>query len=139
MSQENVDVVRRSWAGVSSHGELPFELWDEDLRIDNMPEFPIKGPYEGHEGLAQWRDDISEVIEDLRFDVKEIIDLDDGRVLSIQRATGRAVHTGIEMDVLWASVLTLRKGKIVHAQGYWTPEQARAAVGLSGKWDTRGQ
>jgi ketosteroid isomerase-like protein len=130
MSEENVDVVRRAWQAVSSHGDLPFDLWDEDLRIDNMPEFPIQGPYNGHEGLAQWRQDIAEVIEDLRFDVKEVIDLDEERVLSVQRAAGRAAHTGIEMDVLWASVLTLHEGKIVHAQGYWTPEQAREAVGL---------
>ena len=131
MSQENVDVVTRAWGAISSHGELPFELWDEDLRVENMPEWPIRGPYEGHEGLVHWRDDLCEVIENLHFDVREVIELDDGRVLSIQRATGCAVHTGIAMDVLWASVLTLRNGKIVHAQGYWTPEQAREAAGLS--------
>ena len=68
MSQDNVVVVRRAWESVSSHGDLPLELWDEDLRIENM----------------------------------------------------------------WASVLTLREGRIVHAQGYWTPEQAREAVGLRG-------
>jgi ketosteroid isomerase-like protein len=130
MSQENVDLVRRSWRAVSSDGELPFELYDADLRIQNMPEFPIQGPYDGHEGLAQWWEDLTEVIEDLRFEVKEVIDLDDERVLSVQRALGRATHTGIEMDVLWASVVTLREGKIVRLQGYWTPEQAREAVGL---------
>jgi ketosteroid isomerase-like protein len=130
MSQENVDLVRRSWRAVSSDGELPFELYDADLLIQNMPEFPIQGPYDGHEGLAQWWEDLTEVIEDLRFEVKEVIDLGDERVLSVQRALGRATHTGIEMDVLWASVVTLREGKIVRLQGYWTPEQAREAVGL---------
>jgi ketosteroid isomerase-like protein len=130
MSQENVDLVRRSWQAVSSDGELPFGLYDADLRIENMPEFPIQGPYDGHEGLAQWWEDLIEVIEDLRFEVKEVIDLGDERVLSVQRALGRATHTGIEMDVLWASVVTLREGKIVRLQGYWTPEQAREAVGL---------
>ena len=132
MSQENMDVVRRAWESVSSHGDLPFELWDEDLRMENMPEFPIQGPYDGHKGLARWRQDISEVIEDLRFDVEEVIDLDEERVLTVQRALGRGSHTGLEIDVLWASVLTLREGRIVHAQGYWTPEQAREAVGLRG-------
>jgi ketosteroid isomerase-like protein len=129
MSQENVDVVRRSWQPTSS-GKLPFELWDAHVRIDNMPEFPIKGPYNGHEGLARWWRDLAEVVEDLRFEVKEVIDLGEGRVLSVQRALGRASHTGIEMDVLWASVFTLREGKIVHAQGYWTPEQALEAAGV---------
>jgi hypothetical protein len=41
MSEENVDVVRWSWQTVSSDGELPFEWYDADLRIENMPEFPI--------------------------------------------------------------------------------------------------
>jgi hypothetical protein len=129
MSQENMDVVRQAWAAVSSHGELPVEVWDKDLRIDNMPEWPIKGPYEGHEGLARWRDDLSEVIEDLHFDIKEVIDLDDERVLSIQRATGRAVHTGIEMDVLSASVLTLKTERSC-TSGLLDARQAREAVGL---------
>jgi ketosteroid isomerase-like protein len=131
MSQENVDLVRRVWEVISSDGDLPFELWDANLRIENMPEFPIRGPYEGHQGLARWRDDLAEVIEDLRFEVKEVIGLDEEHVLSVQRALGRASYTGITMDHVWASVLTLRKGKIVHARGYWTPEQAREAAGLS--------
>lgn len=70
------------------------------------------------------------MIEDLRFELEEVVDLGEGRVLSVQRGLGRASHTGIEMDVLWASVFTLRGAKIVHVQGYWTPEQAREAVGL---------
>ena len=45
--------------------------------------------------------------------------------------SGRASYTEIEMNHVWASVLTLREGKIIHAQGYWTPEQAREAAGLS--------
>jgi ketosteroid isomerase-like protein len=131
MSQENTEVVRQAWQATRSDAELPFELWDPDLRIENMPEFPIQGLYAGHEGFARWWEDLTEVIEDLRFEVEEVIDLGNERVLSVQRALGRATHTGIEMDVLWASVLTLREGKIVRAQGYWTPEQAREAVGLS--------
>jgi ketosteroid isomerase-like protein len=130
MSQENVEVVRRAWHAVRPGHGLPFELWDVNLRIENMPEFPIQGPYDGHEGLARWREDLVEVIEDMRFEVKEVIDLGEERILSVQRTLGRASHTGIKMDVLWAAVLTLREGKIVHAQGYWTPEQAREAVGL---------
>ena len=130
MAPTNVEVVRRAWEAVTSHGELPLELWHQDVRIDNMPEWPIRGPYHGHEGLGQWREDLAEVIENLRFELNEIIDLGADRVLSVQRARGRAVHTGIEMDHLWASVLTLRDGKITYAQGYWTPEQAREAVGL---------
>lgn len=128
MSEENVEIVRRAIEATGD--DLPFDLWATDLRIDNMPEFPIRGTYEGHEGLARWWADLSEVIEDLRFELEEIVDLGDDRVLSVLRTSGRASHTGIQMEVLWASVFTLRGAKIVHAQGYWTPEQAREAVGL---------
>ena len=88
MSQENLEIVRRAWQAVTSDGDLPFELWDADLRIENMPEFPIRGPYDGHQGLVRWRDDLAEVIEDLRLEVNEVIDLDEEHVLSVQRALG---------------------------------------------------
>jgi hypothetical protein len=44
MSQENVEIVRRWWASVDA-GDLPFDLTDENVRIDNIssPVSPITG------------------------------------------------------------------------------------------------
>jgi hypothetical protein len=52
MSQENVEIVRR-WFAAIAEGELFLDLWDADLIVDNIPEFPVTGPYRGYEG-APW-------------------------------------------------------------------------------------
>ena len=42
MSQENVEIVRR-WFAAIAEGELASDLWDADLNVDNIPEFPVTG------------------------------------------------------------------------------------------------
>ena len=39
-------------------------------------------------------------------------------------------HTGLPAKVQWAAVMTLRGGKLAHAQGYLTKAEALEAVGL---------
>jgi ketosteroid isomerase-like protein len=129
MSQQNVHTACRSWEQVRA--EIPYELYDEDVRIDNMPEWPIQGPYHGHEGLRQWWADLSDVFEDLQFEVDEVYDLDEERVLTVVTALATATHTRIPQQHQWASLLTFKDGRIVRAQGYFTRAQALEAVGLS--------
>ena len=50
--------------------------------------------------------------------------LDEERVLTTQRWVGHFRHTGIPIDGSWASVITVRDGRIVHAVGYLTKKQA---------------
>jgi hypothetical protein len=76
MSHQNVELVRR-WAERLAGGELPLELSDPELRLDNIVQFPITGPYHGHEGLRRWWQDVAEASEEIRFEVEELIDLDD--------------------------------------------------------------
>jgi ketosteroid isomerase-like protein len=119
----------RSWEQVRA--EIPYELYDEDVRIDNMPEWPIQGPYHGHEGLRQWWADLGDVFEDLQFEVDEVYDLDEERVLTVVTAVATATHTRIPQRHQWASLLTFKDGRIVRAQGSFTRAQALEAVGLS--------
>jgi hypothetical protein len=53
-------MVRR-WFAAIAEGELASDLWDADLIVDNIPEFPVTGPYRGYEGLRRWWDDLAEV------------------------------------------------------------------------------
>jgi ketosteroid isomerase-like protein len=71
------------------------ELCDPELRLDNIPESPITGPHHGHEGLRRWWQDVEEAFDKIRFEVDELIDVDDERVLSVQRIVGRFRRTGI--------------------------------------------
>ena len=101
------------------------------MEILNPPEFPVTGPFRGHDGLRQWAAEIWEVFDDLDFEVQEIIEADDGETLvSVQRTTGRMRHTQIPVDIVWAAVWTVRSGKAVSSRGFLTRAEALEAAGL---------
>ena len=54
MSQENVEIVRRWWASFNKDGLPPFDLLRRADRDQKPEEFPITGPYHGHDGVRQW-------------------------------------------------------------------------------------
>ena len=130
MSVDNVEVVRRWFAGLESGEPLP-EMCDPEIVIRNWDESPIPGPYNGYEGLRRWWEDFAEVLEDVRLELKETIPLDDGRVVTTQHVVGRFRLTGIEVDGPLGAIVTVRDGKILSAIGYATPGEAKKAAGLA--------
>ena len=100
-------------------------------QIRNPAEFPAANEYHGHDGVRQWAAEVWEVFSEVRHELEEIIEADDGEtVVSVQRTQGLMRHTKLPWDVLWAAVWTVRDGKAVRAQGYMTKAEALEAVGL---------
>jgi ketosteroid isomerase-like protein len=130
MSQENVELVRR-WFESLGRSELPLHLATEDVEIDNIEGFPVQGPYSGHSGMQSWWDDLAEAFETFRIELVDCTPLDEERVLSENRASGRFRGTGIPLDFPWASVITLHDGKVARAVGYFSRSQALEAEGRS--------
>jgi len=132
MSRENVEFARRWWAGCNEQGLPPLELCDEQIEIRNPDEFPVVGPYLGHEGVRQWASDVFEVIDDPRTDVEAVVETGDGETFVwVLKTTGRWKHTqltGAGFD--WAAIMTVRRGKVIRAQGYLKKEKALEAAGL---------
>ncbi len=132
MPLENAEMVRRWWEGFNEDGMPPLELCDEEIEIRNPSDFPVRGPFSGHDGVRAWRDQVFEVLENARVEPDEIMDVpgDGTAVLMLLRATGTAGHTGIPVDFEWAAVWTLRKGRLLRAQGYLDRAEALKAAGL---------
>jgi len=133
MSEDNV-AVAREWFRHLAAGDPAPELCHLSIEIKNWAESPVPGPFTGHEGLhAWWRavNDPDVGLEIQMFELEEILPVDNERVVTIQRATGRGRYSGLEIDQRWGSILAVRDGKIVSATGYPTPEQALEAAGLS--------
>jgi len=130
MSSENVEVVRRWFEGLEK-GELSAEICHPEIVIRNWDESPIPGPYHGHEGLRRWWADFAEVLEDVRLELKEIVYVDDERVVTTQHVVGRFRLTGIEVDGPFGAVVTVSDGKILSAIGYASPGRAKKAAGLA--------
>jgi ketosteroid isomerase-like protein len=122
-----VEVVRRWFAELERGNPAP-ELCDPEIEIRNWDDAPITGPYFGHEGVRQWWEDVADAFDDVNFELLEIEPIDAIRCLTIQRLRGRFRRTGIEVDGAWAAITTIRGDKILSAQGYASPGQARKAV-----------
>ena len=128
MSRENVELVRRAFE-FFERGDLPFELVDPEIRIDNIPESPIPGPYYGHEGLRRWWEDIVDALPGFRLEVEEVIDVGDDRVVAVVRTFGHQLMEQMP-STRWAVVHWVRSGLIIRTAGYLRKRDALEAVGL---------
>ena len=127
MGEQNVDVVSR-WAEAIRRGDLAEELWDANLEIVNAEGWAIEATYRGHDGLRRWWSDLEEAFSDFAMEVEEITPLDEERFLTVQRFVGHFRATGIPINAQWASVITMKAGRIVQAVGYLTKGRALRAV-----------
>jgi ketosteroid isomerase-like protein len=132
MSQENAEIVRRWWGEFNTDGLPPLSLCDEEIEIRNPPDFPVSGLFQGHEGVRRWRDQVFEVAEDPRVEVEELLDVpgDGEAVLMLLRTTATARYTQLEFALDWAAIWTIRNGKVLRAQGYMNPAEARQVAGI---------
>jgi ketosteroid isomerase-like protein len=132
MSQENVEVVRTAFQAFADRGlDAMAEFWDPDIdwraaegAIDDV------GEMHGPDAVRRYIQDWFDIFDDFSVVVEELRDVGDDRVLAIQRLKGRAKLSGIETDIRFATVSTVRDGKIVQGREYLSVEDALEAVGL---------
>jgi hypothetical protein len=61
-----------------------------------------------------------------------VVEIDAQRVLTAQRFHGVFRLTGIPFDTIaWTSILTIKGGKVVRAEGFMTRDEGMAAAGLA--------
>ena len=61
MSEENVEIVRRWWEGFNEDGMPPLALCDEEIEIHNPPDFPVRGFFQGHDGVPLARPGVRDI------------------------------------------------------------------------------
>lgn len=128
--EENVEIIRQWWARFNETGEPALDLCDPAVEMRNPDQFLVRGPYHGHDGIRQWREDVFDVIDDARVEIEELLDAGDGEsVVAVLRLKGTAKYTRIDVDAPWAAVVKLRDGKMFHAQGYLSRHEALEAAG----------
>ena len=129
MSAEDVELIRRWFDGLG-RGDLQPELWHSELLMRNWEENPIPGPFRGHDGLREWWEQFVDAFKDVSLELKEVIDLGDGRLVTTQHVVGRFRSTGIPVDGPFGAIIEIRDGKILSATGYASPGRAKKAAGL---------
>jgi ketosteroid isomerase-like protein len=85
---------------------------------------------QGAQALRHYFQDWIDTFDDVSNVPQELRDLGDDRVLAVQRATGRAKASGVETELRYAVVYTLRDGKIARGREYIDRATAIEAVGL---------
>jgi ketosteroid isomerase-like protein len=139
VSQENVELVRRLYAELTSRGltqEFEQRLTDEALSAFFDPEiewFPMTGSplavdsYRGFDGVRRfWGEFLSTwdeyTVQPLKFD-------DAGDQVAVVVHIVGWTHE-LEVDATQSSLLTIRHGRVVRVQAFAGPEGARLAAGL---------
>jgi uncharacterized protein len=126
MSQENVEVVRRTFEAYNrgDFAEAVAEL-APDVVWEIGQELPALGPAAIKSMWERWEDPWDE----LETVPEEYIDAGDQVVVTV-RYSGRGRGSGIELDDLLFDVYDLREGKIVRKREFKTRAEALAAAGV---------
>jgi ketosteroid isomerase-like protein len=133
MSEENVELVTRWWAGFNKHGLPPFDLCDEQIEIRMPADFPSQEVYRGRDGMRKWRADVfdQDLIEEVRVEVDDLVEAADGEtVVMAVRLLAHSKRFETEYELPWAAVWIIREGKLVEAEGYLHMADALEAAGL---------
>ncbi len=132
MSQENVEIVRRSLEA-NARGDIEEMLTyvDPDGELHSAIIGGAEGHvYRGHDGFRRWYAETEATFEELRTELSEFRDLGD-RVVGLGQIHARGRESGVELDSATGWVFTLRNGKILTAEGFLSPDEALKAAGLS--------
>jgi ketosteroid isomerase-like protein len=132
MSEENVKTVRKAAAAVAGDLDAWTEYCTDDIdyrAVEGAPD--DHGPIHGKDALRAYVQDWQDTFDDLTSEPVELIDAGEDNVIAVIRISGRAKLSGVEADLTYAALYTLRDGKIARGREYWTRDEALEAAGLS--------
>jgi ketosteroid isomerase-like protein len=133
MSGENTELVRRVAAlfnEVDVDAALDFAADDFVMDWSNSIG-PLRGVYEGHDGVRDLFDAFSEAWEEIKWEPLEITELDDDHVLVVNHVRMRGKGSGVEVDATGAQIWTLRDGVGRRITLYQSKAEALEATGLA--------
>ena len=133
MSEENFEIVRRA-AAAANRGDLDawLEYWTDDLDFRGAEgALDDRGPIHGKDALRAFAQDWLDTFDEFKGEPVELIDAGHDKVIAVIRISGRAKLSGVEIDMTYAELSTLRDGKIARGRQYLTRAEALEAAGLS--------
>jgi ketosteroid isomerase-like protein len=133
MSQENVNVVQSAFdAFIRGDTDTVLQLCAQDIVITQPPELPGVSPRQyGHSGVLEAFAIWPEQWDEFRIDPPRVVTDPGDYVVVSARTRGRGKQSGIEVDMDFSFLFTVRKGKITEWQIFVSEDQALEAAGLS--------
>jgi ketosteroid isomerase-like protein len=133
MSEENVKAVRDA-AAAFNRGDLDTwsEFWTDDIDYRAIEgAIDDRGPMHGKAAVRAYVQDWLDNFDNFRSEAVELLDAGEDTVIAVVRISGLAKLSGIETDLTYAALYTIRDGKIARGREYWTRDEALEAAGLS--------
>jgi ketosteroid isomerase-like protein len=132
MSEENVEIVRRAFAGRALQ-ETAETYWHPQIEYIEDPRFPGASSYAGREAVVRCWLDYLEAMGDEKTTTVAVENVFDAgeRQVAFVRFQGRATGSGIPFDHLWGYIVKVKDGQLVHVHAYYEPAEALEAAGLS--------
>jgi ketosteroid isomerase-like protein len=130
MSQENIDIIRKSY-DAWNHGdlELMFQAFAPDIEWC-LPEGGINaGVYRGHDAVRGLMENYLDAFDYFRMEPERFFEAEGGRIVVFIRSPGKGKGSGIEVEVRTAYTWTMREGKAVRIRT--DRAEALKAAGLS--------
>ena len=129
MSEADVELMREGFAAFAAEGP-------EGLIRFIHPDFEMTTPaalaaepdtYCGHDGLRRYFESFYDAMDDIRFELVDIEDLGEGRVMIPTVLRARGLTTGIEVEQELVQVWEVRDGLGRRCHVVATREKARRA------------
>jgi ketosteroid isomerase-like protein len=138
MSQENVEIVQRAWDAFGGDVEVALDSWIAAYWADDIDyraaegALDDRGPIHGKVAMRAYVQDWIDTFDQFTVEPMELIDAGEGQVVGVLRNSGRAKLSGVETDLTFAALYTVRDGKVERGREYWTRDEALGAAGLRG-------
>jgi ketosteroid isomerase-like protein len=131
MSSEAMDVMRRAFEAYGTGGlEALLEFAHPDVEFHEDPRFPEAGVYRGPDAFRAYADSFQESFEEFHFEVEELVDAGDDRVVALALVGGPGRDSGVDVRQRSAWIFTVRGGKVVRMDAYLDPDEGLRAAGL---------
>jgi ketosteroid isomerase-like protein len=134
---EEVTTELEFGAGTVLEGDQMVDLLEELLRERAHPDYetvmvPVEGPPLTYNGVTGFREALTDWLSpwrDFRFEIEEILPIDDMIVLMV-RQTGTTKHGGVEITTESGTVWWVVDGSIRRASFYLDRDDARKVAGI---------
>jgi ketosteroid isomerase-like protein len=133
MSPQNLELVRRAFEAMTRSPKPDFAtvnaLYHPEHEFVSIPSRLNGASQRGARGAREWLTALGETWQSYEWDLEEVSELDDYRVLLVAVMKARTRHAGLPLEQRLWCVVTVREGKLTRTETHLSRQEALNAVG----------